>query len=86
MESPEAIREILVQATGTEHYWRVFPENDKFLFTDGVKLMAENGMLLSRGKNLELKCKDSFVLLVIVGKLSRYSCRICCPKIGRAHV
>ena len=41
MESPEAIRDILVQATGTEHYWRVFPENDKFLFTDGVKLMAE---------------------------------------------
>ena len=41
MESPEAIREILVQATGTEHYWRAFPENDKFLFTNGVKLMAE---------------------------------------------
>ena len=41
MESPEEIREMLVQATGTEQYWRAFPENDKFLFTDGVKLMAE---------------------------------------------
>ena len=41
MENPETIREILVQATGTEQYWRAFPENDKFLFTDGVKLMAE---------------------------------------------
>ena len=41
MESPEEIREMLVQATGTEQYWRAFPNNDKFLFTDGVKLMAE---------------------------------------------
>ena len=41
MENPEAIREMLAHATGTDHYWRAFPENDKFLFTDGVKLMAE---------------------------------------------
>ena len=41
MENPETIRETLIQATGTEQYWRAFPENDKFLFTDGVKLMAE---------------------------------------------
>ena len=41
MENPEVIRSRLAQATGTEHYWRVFPENDKFLFTDGVKVMAE---------------------------------------------
>jgi len=41
MENPEVIRETLIQATGTENYWRAFPQNDKFLFTDGVKLMAE---------------------------------------------
>jgi hypothetical protein len=41
VESPEAIRSALAQATGTEKYWRFFPENDNFLLTDGVKLMAE---------------------------------------------
>ena len=41
MENPEAIREMLAQATCTDHYWRAFPENDKFLFTDGAKFMAE---------------------------------------------
>jgi hypothetical protein len=41
MESPEDIRQALAQAIGTENYWRAFPNNDKFLFTDGVKVMAE---------------------------------------------
>ena len=41
MESAEVIRSRLAHATGTEHYWRAFPENDNFLFTDGVKDMAE---------------------------------------------
>jgi hypothetical protein len=41
MESPKIIRESLAHATGTEHYWRAFPGNDNFLFTDGVKVMAE---------------------------------------------
>ena len=41
MESPRAIREMFAYQTCTEQYWRVFPENDKFLFTDGIKLMAE---------------------------------------------
>jgi len=41
MESPEAIRSRLAHATGTEHYWRAFPDNDNFLLTDGVKDMAE---------------------------------------------
>ena len=41
MESQKAIRDMLIQATGTEHYWRAFPGDDNFLFTDGVKLMAE---------------------------------------------
>ena len=41
MENPNAIRCRLAHATGTGQYWRAFPENDKFLFTDGVKDMAE---------------------------------------------
>ena len=41
MENPDVIRDRLAQATGTEQYWRAFPENDNFLFTDGVKDMAE---------------------------------------------
>lgn len=41
MESPENIRYALAHATGTEHYWRAFPNNDNFLFTDGVNVMAE---------------------------------------------
>ena len=41
MESPERIRENLAYAAGTENYWRAFPSNDNFLFTDGVKDMAE---------------------------------------------
>jgi hypothetical protein len=41
MESSGNIRNALIHATGTEHYWRAFPNNDKFLFTDGVKIMAE---------------------------------------------
>ena len=41
MESPEVIRGRLAHATGTSSYWQAFPENDRFLFTDGVKDMAE---------------------------------------------
>jgi hypothetical protein len=41
MESPEIIHNALSQATGTGHYWRAFPDNDNFLFTDGIKNMAE---------------------------------------------
>jgi hypothetical protein len=41
MENPDVIRGSLAHATGTEHYWRAFPNNDNFLFTDGVKDMAE---------------------------------------------
>jgi len=41
MDNPDDIRSRLAQATGTTHYWRVFPENDKFLLTDGAKDMAE---------------------------------------------
>ena len=41
MENPDVIRNRLSQVTGTEKYWRAFPENDSFLFTDGVKDMAE---------------------------------------------
>ena len=41
MENLDVIRSRLAHATGTFHYWRAFPENDKFLFTDGVKDMAE---------------------------------------------
>jgi hypothetical protein len=41
MESQKNIRDTLAQATSTEHYWRAFPDNDNFLFTDGVKTMAE---------------------------------------------
>ena len=41
MESPEDIRSALTSQIGTEQYWLAFPENDKFLLTDGVKLMAE---------------------------------------------
>jgi hypothetical protein len=42
MVNPNEIRNRLAHATGTEHYWRAFPNNDKFLLTDGVKDMAEN--------------------------------------------
>jgi hypothetical protein len=41
MENQDVIRGALAQATGTEHYWRAFPNNDSFLFTDGVNVMAE---------------------------------------------
>ena len=41
MENPDVIRSRLAHATGISQYWRVFPENDKFLLTDGVKDMAE---------------------------------------------
>jgi hypothetical protein len=41
MDSPDEIRRQLAHATGTEHYWRVFPDNDKFLLTNGAKDMAE---------------------------------------------
>ena len=41
MENPDCIRRRLAHATGTAQYWRAFPENDNFLFTDGVKDMAE---------------------------------------------
>jgi hypothetical protein len=41
MGNPDEIRNRLAQATGTEHYWRAFSDNDRFFFTDGVKDMAE---------------------------------------------
>jgi hypothetical protein len=41
MDSPDEIRNRLAYATGTEHYWRAFPDNNRFFFTDGVKDMTE---------------------------------------------
>jgi hypothetical protein len=41
LKDAEAIRDMLGQYTGTEHYWRVFPGNESFLITDGVKAMSE---------------------------------------------
>ena len=41
METPEKIRNTLACATGTEKYYRLFPGRDDFLFTDGVKAMAD---------------------------------------------
>jgi hypothetical protein len=41
VDSPDEIRNRLAHATGTGHYWRAFPDNDKFLLTDGVNDMAE---------------------------------------------
>ena len=41
METPDRIRSALACQVGTEHYWKVFPDNDAFKITDGVKMMAE---------------------------------------------
>ena len=41
MESPEAIREALAHHNCTDHYWQALPEYSRFLYTDGVKVMAE---------------------------------------------
>jgi hypothetical protein len=41
MESPNIIRNTLAQYTGTEHHWLIFPNNDSFKITDGVKGMIE---------------------------------------------
>ena len=41
METPERIRNALACQIGTEHYWKVFPGDDAFKITDGVKTMAE---------------------------------------------
>ena len=41
METVEKIRETLTFQIGTEHYWQVFPNNDTYKITDGVKVMAE---------------------------------------------
>lgn len=41
MDSPDVIRDMLAQAMATEHHWIIFPGNDVFKITDGVKLMAE---------------------------------------------
>ena len=41
MENLDVIRSRLAQATDPELHWRTSPENTNFLFTDGVKLMAE---------------------------------------------
>ena len=41
MEAPERIRSALACQIGTEHYWKVFPDDNAFKITDGVKVMAE---------------------------------------------
>jgi hypothetical protein len=41
MESPENIRNALACQICSGNYWRVFPGNDKFVITDGVKVMVE---------------------------------------------
>ena len=41
METPDRIRSALACQIGTEHYWKVFPDDDAFKITDGVKAMAE---------------------------------------------
>ena len=41
MKSVEDIRNILSGCIGTETYYRVFPGIDSVVFTDGVKVMAE---------------------------------------------
>ena len=41
METPERIRNTLAHAMGSENHWLVFPGNDSFKITDGVKVMAE---------------------------------------------
>jgi len=41
LETPERIRSALACQIGTEHYWKVFPDDNAFKITDGVKTMAE---------------------------------------------
>ncbi len=41
MEKPDVIRDVLAQAIGTTQYWKVFPGNNDFKITDGVKVMFE---------------------------------------------
>ena len=41
LETPDRIRSALACQVGTEHYWKVFPDDDAFKITDGVKMMAE---------------------------------------------
>jgi hypothetical protein len=41
LESPEEIRNKLLQFCGTERYWLCFPDDSHFKLTDGAKAMAE---------------------------------------------
>jgi hypothetical protein len=41
MGNLDEIRERLAHATGTENYWLLFPGNQNFKFTDGVKEVIE---------------------------------------------
>ncbi|GHV56299.1 hypothetical protein FACS1894216_20060 [Synergistales bacterium] len=41
MNLPEEIKAALAQEIGTTQYWRVFPNDDVNVMTDGVKRMAE---------------------------------------------
>ena len=41
LEAPERIRSALACQIGTKHYWKVFPDDNAFKITDGVKVMAE---------------------------------------------
>jgi hypothetical protein len=41
MESPENIRSALAHETGTENYWKVFPNDNAPMITDGVKRMTD---------------------------------------------
>ncbi|MDR1020434.1 MAG: hypothetical protein LBL73_06725 [Synergistaceae bacterium] len=41
MDSPESIRNVLGCCTGSENYWKVFPNDGAPKITDGVKAMVE---------------------------------------------
>ena len=41
MESPDIIRNMLTQHFCTDQYWLIFPDNDNFKITDGVKAMVQ---------------------------------------------
>ena len=43
LETPDRIRSALACQIGTEHYWKVFPDDDAFKITDGVKWMFISG-------------------------------------------
>ena len=65
LETPDRIRSALACQIGTEHYWKVFPDDDAFKITDGVKWMFISGGFFPGISLLQphLVCKQPLICL-----------------------